>query len=90
MRRARKVVLILALMAVGAVAYAWQPAPGDIMTYKVTAEPGDTVWSICSRIATDRDNMQQVVWQAMKDSHIEKASDLQPGQIVVVRVKAVE
>lgn len=90
MQRTRKVILILALMAIGGAAYAWQPAPSDIMTYKVTAEPGDTVWSICSRIATDRDNLQQVVWQAMKDSHIEHASDLQPGQTVIVRVKPVE
>lgn len=62
--------------------------PGDMMEYRVTAQPGDTIWGICGRIASDRDNMQQVVWEAMKNSHVEKAENLQPGQIIIVRVKS--
>lgn len=81
--------MVVILAAVG-VAYAWlSDSPYSMMEYHVTAKEGDTIWGICSRIATDRDNLQRVVFQAMKDSHIEHASDLQPGQTVIVRVKPV-
>lgn len=85
-----KVILTAALLAAGGATYAMSYEPPQMMEYRVTAQPGDTVWSICRRIATDRDDLSKVVWQAMRDSHIERASDLQPGQEVRVKVRAIE
>lgn len=91
MRWMKKIILAMALLAAGcgAYAYATRPEP-TLMEYRVTAQPGDTVWGICGRIATDRDNLSEVVWRAMKDSGIKKAADLQPGQMVIVRVLPVD
>ena len=49
---------------------------------------GDTLWNICSEIATDREDLRKLVWQAMQDNHIEDPAELQPGRVVIVRVKA--
>lgn len=60
----------------------------EIIRYEKEADYGDTVWSICAKIATDEDDLNKLVWQTMKDNHIENAADLQPGQLIVIRVKA--
>lgn len=57
------------------------------ITYSKTVATGDTVWSICARIATDKEDMGRLVWQTMKDNHIENPGDLQPGQEIIIRVK---
>lgn len=86
----KKALCILALLACGITAYAiGRPAP-DMMEYRVTAQPGDTVWSICARIATDRDDLSEVVYWSMRLSGIKDAGELQPGQEVRVKVRAIE
>lgn len=83
----KKWILTVALLAAGYGAYAYAALPEPaFMEYHVTAQPGDTIWGICGRIATDRDDLSEVVWRAMRDSRIAKAGDLQPGQTVIVRV----
>lgn len=91
MRWMKKIILVLALLAMGcgAYAYATRPEP-TLMEYHVTAKPGDTIWGICGLIASDRDDLSEVVWRAMRDSGIKKAADLQPGQTVIVRVLPVD
>lgn len=59
----------------------------EIIRYEKEADYGDTVWSICAKIATDEDDLNKLVWQTMKDNHIENAADLQPGQVIIIRVK---
>lgn len=89
--KVKMAVMAMLLLAAGTtVMYATTKPEPMIMEYRVTAESGDTVWSICRRIATDRDDLSRVVWQAMRDSHISDASDLQPGQVVIVRVQSVD
>lgn len=58
--------------------------------YRAEAQSGDTVWSICRRIVTDEDNLQEVVWRAIEENHIKDPTELQPGQIVIVHVKEVQ
>lgn len=59
----------------------------EIIRYETEADYGDTVWSICAKIATDEDDLNKLVWQTMKDNHIENAADLQPGQKIIVNVQ---
>lgn len=92
MKRAMKAVfLTAALLAAGYGTYAYASIPSpQMMEYRVTAQSGDTIWGICRRIVTDRDDLSEVVWRARRDSGIEDAADLQPGQVVIVKVRAVE
>ncbi len=86
----KRAVLAAAILAAGCGVYAYATRPEEpLMEYHVTVRPGDTVWSICARIATDADDLSEVVWRAMHDSHITRAGDLMPGQLVVVKVKPV-
>lgn len=61
--------------------------PNKLIEYRKEVAEGDTLWDICSEIATDRDDLRKLVWQAMRDNHIEDPGDLQPGRIVIVRVR---
>lgn len=49
--------------------------------------PGDTLWTICGEIATDKEDLRNLVYQAKKDNRIKDVGSLQPGMLIVVRVE---
>lgn len=59
----------------------------ELIEYRKEIKSGDTLWNICSEIATDREDLRKLVWQAMRDNHISDPAELQPGRVVVVRVR---
>lgn len=58
-----------------------------IVEYRREVKPGDTLWTICSEIATDKEDLRRLVWQAKKDNRIRDVGNLQPGMLIVVRVE---
>lgn len=84
-----KTFLIGFFTAVGIAGYAVQPPP-ETMEYHVTAQRGDTVWGICSGIVSNQDDIREVVYNAMKDSGIEKAGKLMAGTEVIVKVRKMD
>ena len=83
--------LCLALTAVigSGTASLLQNHDAQMIEYRVEAQAGDSVWSICKRIVTNKDNLQEVVWRTIEENHIQDPTELQPGQVVVVHVKEV-
>lgn len=61
--------------------------PNELIEYRKEIKSGDTLWDICREIATDKEDLRKLVWQAMRDNKIEDPAELQPGRIVVVRVR---
>ena len=61
--------------------------PNELIEYRKEVAEGDTLWNICSEIATDKEDLRKLVWQAQKDNHIPDPAELQPGRIVIVRVR---
>lgn len=61
--------------------------PNELIEYRKEIAEGDTLWNICSEIATDKDDLRKLVWQAMRDNHITDPGQLQPGRVVIVRVR---
>lgn len=59
----------------------------ELIEYRKEIKSGDTLWNICSEIATDREDLRKLVWQAMRDNRIEDPGQLQPGRIVIIRVR---
>ena len=59
----------------------------ELIEYRKEIKSGDTLWNICSEIATDREDLRKLVWQAMQDNHITDPAELQPGRVVIVRVR---
>jgi hypothetical protein len=58
-----------------------------IVEYRREVRPGDTLWDICGEIATDKEDLRRLVWQAKKDNRIRDVGNLQPGTLVIVRVE---
>lgn len=59
----------------------------EIIEYHKEVAQGETLWDICAEIATDKEDLHKLVWQAMQDNRIEDPGQLQPGRIVIVRVR---
>lgn len=59
----------------------------EIIEYHKEVAQGETLWDICKEIATDKEDLRKLVYQAMQDNHISDPTVLQPGQLVIVRVK---
>lgn len=58
-----------------------------IVEYRREVRPGDTLWTICGEIATDKEDLRKLVYQAKKDNRIKDVGNLQPGMLIVVKVK---
>lgn len=58
-----------------------------IVEYRREVKPGDTLWDICGEIATNKEDLRKLVWQAKKDNRIKDVGNLQPGMLIVVRVE---
>ena len=66
--------------------YAAEPEP-PLVPYKVTVARGESVWDACARVASDKDHMQELVYNTMKENHISNPGNVQPGTELVIRVK---
>lgn len=58
-----------------------------IVEYRREVRAGDTLWTICGEIATNKEDLRKLVYQAKKDNGIRDVGNLQPGMLIVVRVE---
>lgn len=58
-----------------------------IVEYRREVRPGDTLWTICGEIATDKEDLRKLVYQAKKDNRIKDVGNLQLGTLVIVKVE---
>lgn len=58
-----------------------------IVEYRREVKQGDTLWDICREIATDKEDLRKLVYQAKKDNRIKDIGNLQPGMLIVVKVE---
>ena len=81
-------VVAIPLLIIGGIATAdmWNDDIEVIEYHKEVAQ-GETLWDICKEIATDKEDLRKLVYQAMQDNHITDPATLQPGRVVIVRVK---
>lgn len=78
--------IVACLIAGGCKLYAHYMYQPTLVEYTTTAQPGDTVYSICSKVATDEDDLMKLIYQTEQDNGI-KNGKLLPGQVVTVRVE---
>lgn len=81
--------ILCAALAAGAVGYGYyrDTAETSLVEYHRTIEAGDTLWGVVGQVATDKVDMCKLTWQVMKDNKIEDPGNLQPGTVIVIRVK---
>lgn len=78
--------LIVFIAVVLLAGYAVQP-PEKTVPYKVTVARGESVWDVCARVASDKDHMRELVYNALKENHIGNPGSVQPGTELIIRVK---
>lgn len=78
--------LIVFIAVVLLAGYAVQP-PEKTVPYKVTVARGESVWDACAKVASSKDDVQEVVYNTMKENHISNPGNVQPGTELVIRVK---
>lgn len=66
--------------------YAVQP-PEKTVPYKVTLRSGESVWDACAKVASSKDDVREVVYNTLKENHINNPGNVQPGTEIVIRVK---
>ena len=66
--------------------YAVQP-PEKTVPYKVTIRDGESVWDACTKVASNKDDVREVVYNALKENHINNPGTVQPGTEIIIRVK---
>lgn len=82
----KKIMAMLAIpAAIAAGAWAYEP-PAELIEYRTEAEAGDTIWSLCAKVASDEDCMQELVYRTMQENQIDKPGELQPGRVIIIRV----
>lgn len=81
--------ILCGLLAASAVGYGYyrDTMKTQLVEYRKTVEAGDTLWGVVGKVATDKEDMAKLVWQVTKDNHIEDPENLQPGQVIIIRVK---
>lgn len=81
-------VVVVPLLIIGGIATAdmWSDDT-KLIEYHKEVVAGETLWDICAEIATSKEDLRKLVYQAMKDNHIEDPATLQPGRVVIVRVQ---
>ena len=85
----KKVILTgLAIAAIGLYG-AFGTSETELISYQKEVVSGDTLWDICARVASDEDNLSELVYRAMQDNEITDPANLQPGTLVIVRVKPI-
>lgn len=85
-----KIIAMLAIpAAIAAGTYAYEP-PAELIEYHVEADRGDTIWSLCAKVASDEDCMEELVYRTMNENHIKDPANLQPGQLIVIHVKPIK
>lgn len=90
MRISKKIMATLAIpAAIAAGVYAYEP-PAELIEYRTEAEQGDTIWSLCAKVSSDEDCMEELVYRTMQENHIKYPAHLQPGQLIVIHVKPVK
>lgn len=62
-------------------------APEKTVPYKVILRNGESVWDACAKVASNRDDVQDVVYNTLKENHISNPGNVQPGTELVIRVK---
>lgn len=80
-------VAALITLSIGVVA---SSTDDNLVEYRKEIAAGDTLWDVCAKVASDKDNLQELVYSTMKENHISDPGSLQPGEEIIIRVKAVK
>ena len=59
----------------------------EIVREEVTIGKGETLYQVVANRVNEKNNINDVVWKAMKENNIHDAGDIQPNQKIVIEYK---
>lgn len=80
-------VAVLITLSIGVVA---SSTDDKLVEYRKEIAAGDTLWDVCAKVASSKDDVREVVYNALKENHISNPGNVQPGTEIIIRVKAVK
>ncbi|EFR42276.1 hypothetical protein [Dialister micraerophilus] len=80
------IVIILICIGAGYIRYKTNQ-PYSYIEYHREVGRGETIWGICSEIATDKEDVRELVWHTMKINNIKSVDQVQEGLMLVIRTK---
>lgn len=80
-------VAVLITLSIGVAA---SSTDDNLVEYRKEVAPGDTLWGVCAKVASNKDNLQELVYNTMKENNISDPGSLHPGEEIIIRVKAVK
>lgn len=83
-------VTALAVLITLSIGVAASSTDDNLVEYRKEVAPGDTLWDVCAKVASNKDNLQELVYNTMKENNISDPGSLQPGKEIIIRVKAVK
>lgn len=78
-----KRILLAMIVAAGIAGCGTEP---PVIEYRYTVQEGDTVWDVASYVATDKEDVRDIVRTIIRDNNVKDAV-IQPGQELVIHVK---
>lgn len=85
--------LAAAIICVGLVTVAGALVDGDEeagrIPYHYTMEEGDTIYQVAARIATPKEDINELTWRILEDNHIKDPGAVQPGRVITIWVDPV-
>lgn len=81
------IMIAISTLAAGVVA---SSTDDNLVEYRKEIAAGDTLWDVCAKVASNKDNLQELVYSTMKENIISDPGSLQPGKEIIIRVKAVK
>lgn len=80
-------VAVLITLSIGVVA---NSTDDNLVEYRKEIAAGDTLWDVCAKVASNKDNLQELVYNTMRENHVSDPDSLQPGKEIIIHVKAVK
>lgn len=81
------IMIAISTLAAGVVA---NSTDDNLVEYRKEIAAGDTLWDVCAKVASNKDNLQELVYNTMKENNVSDPGSLQPGEEIIIRVKAVK
>lgn len=60
-----------------------------LISYQTVIDEGETLWDVCAEVASDKDNLNELVWRTAKENGITDPGHIMPGTTVMVRVEPI-
>ena len=78
----------VALVGMTAFAVAYEPET-SVVEYRHEVQSGETLWKVCADVATDAEDLSELVWRTQKENNLSDAqlSCLTPGTEIIIHPK---